>query len=395
MRVPGVKYVDAHGRGIGATGLIQIPRVFCLDDAPEETLLFLEELARNLRSTPTRNFHISHKKTEKVGLGASYLFDKIVLDAVASWRRLRLPFALGGTISKVKSVNNFLLAFGWFRQIGLDTVGMANVDHDYERRFVSFLRPGSSIDPYDKGLATYELVGYFDSCLKHNGRQLTPQGRRRLLDAIGELICNAEQHAGVTPAHWVALGCYSKELNECRFSILNKGQTITQSLWSEDSTARSALTYIVETQKPEFRDRLMEWIRTRKHESYFNEATWTVFALQEGVSSKRTDEGSGETRGKGFMDVIEFIEQVSDAVRERTVTILSGNAQVKIDYEYPVFWTKLPEGADVRRIAFNEAKDLLAPHDNRKVRILNNFHGGTVISGAFRFRSDYLTNEAK
>ncbi len=349
---------------------------------------FLAELDKSLRSNPNRNLHICHRDTKKIGLSASHMFDEVVLAAVLSWKRRRLPFVVGGTISNTKAVNNFLLAFGWFKLIGLSATSLANVDQDYAHRFVSFTRRGSSLDLDDKGRAACELVTYFNTCLNYTGRSLTDIGMARLIDAISELICNAEQHAGVYPANWVALGCFNKELNECRFSILNEGQTISQSLWSDTSEARSALISIIETDSPSLLDRFWNWLKTGRHESYFNDATWTVFALQEGVSSKRTQEGLSATRGKGFMDVLSFISEVSDDTSGRLVSILSGSAQVRIDYDYPIMWVDLPKGPSVRKIVFNTEGDLLKPQDCEKVKVLSVSHQGTIISGEFRLKSE-------
>jgi hypothetical protein len=370
---------------------IAVPKIFCFKKDPHGASDFFIDLKNGLSRKKPFNLNISHENTEEIGLSASYLFDKLVKDYRAKWRRLGVEIGLSGRISiRSKQVNNFLLSFGLLKELNISAIHFTTgqVDFDYKDKYLTFKCQGSKKQNFKKSEASTGLVNYFNGCFNYNGLQITEEGRSTLVDTFGEIIGNAEEHCGNEDGNWFALGCYDKDTHVCGFAIINFGKTIYENLSDETSTASEVIGKIrdvIESNKPFF-DKIKQVVNTDH-----DEPIWNVMALQDGISSKRTTSGKGRTRGQGFMDVLSFIDNVKAEDNGATLCLVSGKSAIIVDYQYPILNKKIANKDESRRIlAFNKTGDLHRPPDLQKVIFLKNHIEGTVFSGSFRIDEKYL-----
>lgn len=376
---------------------IKVPKVFCFIQDSKKTLEFLESLDSILVGEATRNIFISHEDTEYIGLSASYIFDTRIKELRDHWRRKNIKMRLWGRVSNSKEVNNFLAAFGIFKELGIDTKKINNLDWSYETKFKSFKRIHSKGNPVLKSNAATELTKYFDDCLRHVGGELTDEGVTYLVDSIGELLGNAEEHSGVDK-NWKILGCFEKATRHVKFAIVNSGLSIYETLASNESTSRDVLTRIekVLIDQRSFLTRTKD-LAMRVSEEEIIEPIWNVMALQEGISSKRTEDSEGRTRGKGMMDVLDFISEIHQHHEDACIVIISGHSRILIDYEYPILRKKVvvdhengPKTELWRAISFNKEGSLHLPQDPNKVGYIKSKFDGTIITGRFKLSDKYV-----
>jgi hypothetical protein len=224
------------------------------------------------------------------------------------WKKNRIHIILSGKASKSREINNFLLSFGFFSHINIISKQICpkDADFDYKKRFILFQKSGNAKLEYLAGNACTELTEFFDKCFKANGFSIKDEAKGYLIDIFGEIIRNTEEHSSNNTDDWNVIGCYSKEKHVCSFSIINKGNSFYESLSAINSKASDALN--------EVDDILL------KHRSFINKLTgskekyieniWTMMALQDGISSKRTEFGKSSSRGLGMMDIISFIDSI-------------------------------------------------------------------------------------
>lgn len=369
---------------------IDVPKVLCFLRAPENTSKFLNDLNQRISTKEVQNINVIHRNTTEIGLSASWLFDEYIKSARNKYIAEKKKFHLRGTTSAIRRVNNFLMAFGFLKEMNIDKRWLKDTyDPDYKTKFKHFKAAGSKKITYRKGNACTELVNYFDNCLSYFHKKLTKDGREKLVDAFGEIIGNAEEHGG-TEVEWHVLGCFEKDTNYCNFAIINRGHSIYQTLSDAMSTTRPVLEKIekVVLNHRNFLQKAEDFLL--KDEKWI-ETIWNVMALQEGISSKRTEDAEGDTRGQGMMDVLEFIAEIRAASADAQVAIISGHSYILVDYDYPIRRVHVGKQKEVRRqISFNSQKDLHLPQDKNKVKYLEHPFLGTIITGRFKLSHNYV-----
>lgn len=340
------------------------------------------------------NLHFSHANTKNIDLAASFLFDEKIDLYKKGWLKKGVKIIFSGKISThYKTVNNFLLSFGLLERLGISVDQFKDnktVDKDYHSKYLTHKFIGNGRYKHLSGNAAKQLADYFNSCLKHNNYKLQEDAYHNLIGSISELICNAEEHAGLQFTEWFTLGCYDKESHVCSFAIINEGNTIYESLSQSQFTTPDIIKKI-----QEMVENNMSYFKreTRKIRKVIDETLWNVMAIQDGISSKRPDksEGKRSTRGQGLMEILDFINHVGDDSEQRVVTILSGRSKILIDFIYPIEYVQGESPSDIRRrIVFNKESDLFKPQDSGKVISLNHRFPGTIISGKFTISEQYL-----
>jgi hypothetical protein len=383
---------------IPETIYIVVPKIFCFKKDPIGTSEFIVDLNKKLKTRNPYNLNISHENTEEIGLSASYLFDKKIKEYRLAWRYQGVEIGLSGKISKKsEKVNNFLLSFGLLNALNIspDKINRSfesKIDNDYKIKYLTIKKEGSKKQPFKKSEASTGLVDYFNQCFNYNGLQITDSAKRSLVETFGEIIGNAEEHCEIENGKWYALGCYDKDEHVCEFTIANIGKTVYENLSNNNSTASEVITRICEVinSNRTYLDQAKQ-IFQADHD----EPIWNVMALQDGISSKRTDHGKGRTRGQGIMDVLSFIDDVKSEKDGATLCFISGRSAIIIDYLYPIIEKEIiykEEGRkEFRRlIAFNKEGNLHKQPDSKKVIFLKDKIDGTIFSGKFKIDEKYL-----
>jgi hypothetical protein len=331
-------------------------------------------------------------------LAESFLFDRIVGQHKVKWQERNVVISFSGKISRdSKAVNNFLLSFGWLKELGIKpNFGPAFIDKDYSEKYVTYKMVGSRLRNADKSRGSIDLIDYFDKCLQHNGFQIKETAKSSLVDGVGEIIGNAEEHSGTPDGEWHISGCYNKDTHSCDFAIVNFGRTIYQNLSDNKSTAAEVIKHVEEVilSHRSAYSGLKQFITENVFDALNQEEPiWNVMALQDGISSQRTLSGTGNTRGQGIMDFLAFISGIK-APGSAEIFLHSGHSLIKIDYAYPIKKKLIgPNKEPRRRMVFNEKEDLLRPSDPEKVIYLKNEFKGTIFAGSFKIDRQHLIEQ--
>ena len=153
---------------------------------------------------------------------------------------------------------------------------------------------------HQREIDTTKTVDYLVECLAKLGRELEPLMETQLYKLIGEVMDNAELHG--TENERYSVGFFEKETSPSgkgsgifSFSIFNFGKTIYEVFKDPNCPNQT----VVE----EMRMRSQKFLRWNLFSSDFEEETlWTLYALQEGVTSI-----ASKKRGHGTIRLIEAI----------------------------------------------------------------------------------------
>ena len=375
---------------------INVLKVFNLSTDPDTVLSFLKKLKNDLNNDTAYDLYIDHSNTEEINLDASYLFDNIIKEYSKYWEKLHIKIKISGKVSKKKEVNNFLLSFGLLYELNITKHKLFPelADSDYTNKYITYKKIGTSKETYSAGNASTELVNYFNNCFIANNLQIKDDETKcNLADCFGEIIKNAEEHSGIKPTEWIVLGCYSKSTHSCSFSIINYGNSFYQSLAENSSTARHVLDEVTKViyEHSNFFEKLF------LNKPLYEQAIWSYMAIQDGISSKRSESGKASTRGQGIIDVVEFIDKIRNKKSKDThLSIISGNTFINLDYEYPLVYNKKGKNQETRRFVYlNKKGGFSNPPDLDKLKIMKSNFPGVIFSGFFIIDQDYLLKQMR
>lgn len=358
---------------------IAAPKLFSLQADPEGVIGFVSSLAKTLMSTPVSDIYLEMDAVVEQDLGAHALLDKLVDEVMTECRVRQTKLAWRGSFPKNQEQRRFICAMGVVDQLGLSARYLSPADESKIRRFSRHCRHYiRAIRPEvkdEKTKAAEKFAQYVNRCLGTEGKSLTPMARHLLCSYVGEVVENAEVHAGMVD--WTMHGYLdmSTAQPQCQIIVFNLGKSIAQTL--EELPAGS----YTRQQIAEFLDAHSSGgLFTR---SWRQEDLLTLVALQGTVSCKNVSEDT--TRGNGTADLIEFFQRMHD---ERTgstgqaaqMFIISGDTRIIFDGTYRIS----KNSAGTRLIAFNDDNNLKQPPDHRYVKPLKNARlPGTMIGVQF------------
>jgi len=214
----------------------------------------------------------------------------------------------------------------------------------------------------------------------------------QLYKLIGEVMDNAELHG--TENERYSVGFFEKETSPSgkgsgifSFSIFNFGKTIYEVFKDPNCPNQT----VVE----EMRMRSQKFLRWNLFSSDFEEETlWTLYALQEGVTSI-----ASKKRGHGTIRLIEAffsLQSESPGSSDSRLKVISGNTEIEFDgiYQIKDREKKLEDGTieRIKIMAFNDDGDLMKPPNKKYVKFANQYFPGTMITLRVRLEGN-LTSE--
>jgi hypothetical protein len=254
----------------------------------------------------------------------------------------------------------------------------------------------------DAELTSTGLVDFFNSCLGMEGYRLRDEKARNLISLISEVLGNAEEHSGLEEkdgsAAWYAIGYHRRSEKpgmggQCHIVLFNFGISIFESLARPDTSEdlkRQIRTLVSEHSEKGFFSRMedvvWEGILRQRRRIWQEDALWTLYALQEGVSRFR-GQPDGEDRGNGTVQVIEFFTDLASGAPR--MVLVSGRTWILFDGTYRLS-NKMRDGGSRKVIAFNSNNDLMEPPNHNFVRTLDREFPGTLVSLRFGLRSEDL-----
>lgn len=377
-------------------GRFKVPAIFSLIEAPKVSYKFISEILGCLLIQKFKNINIDYSDCVKLDLGAQVLLDIILIDIIAFYKKCELIRKLQ---PKVEGIHGNNLNNENVRKL-LFSVGSPVIFRNTNIQF-------HDIIPYklcvhnrnDKGdkikiaerkdIDTTKLVDYVLDSLRKLNRKLTPDKIDDLSTVIGEILINAEEHS--TLGYRFSIG-YFHELNEnglhygvFRLVILNFGQTI----YEKFSDPNCENVTIVDRMK-----NLSAKYTKRKYfikSEFEEESLWTLYALQEGVSTIPT---KVSRRGNGTIQFIEsFFNIKGRSIEGKTqddisrLVLISGNTNITFDGSYNIV-EKNENGEPFKYMTFNKSGNIEEKPDNRFVIFTKNYFPGTIISAKILFNED-------
>lgn len=357
-----------------------IPENFSIIERPELTIRALSALAQEMTKPKIAQIFLDFQNLSTCDLGANSLLDVLVDELATQARLTGRKIYWKGTYPVDQAHRRFMKAMGVIKRL--------KITHEYPtqdekekltlfdkrcKHYVRAMRPNCADM---KSVVSQKFADHFDSCLASISRVLKPDAKGRLCQYIGEIIDNAEEHAGMLD--WTIQGYLDTQLDipMCEIVIFNFGKTIAQTFENLPETNFARL-------------QIKKYIDLHKGKGFFfkgwcEEDLYTLIALQGGVSSKNTS--CLDTRGNGTVDLIEFFQKIhlecgnNQSTQEATMVVVSGSTYVLFDGTYKM---QLNDKGNWI-IAFNSTNDLSHKPDSKYVRHLDNaIFPGTLISVKF------------
>ncbi|ADB42628.1 hypothetical protein Slin_6671 (plasmid) [Spirosoma linguale DSM 74] len=363
-------------------GHFQVPKVFSLTDNYQETFTFLKRLFVVLHARHSIEITIDYAYCERIDLDASVVLDVLLREFIINIHSCRQKGHR--TTHTVRPINfnrpeieEILLSIGSYRILKGLFVDFPNS--------ISFpLRTGGKYYPGQVEINSTDVVAYIEQCLNRCDRELTGPTKKELSDIIGEVLNNADVHSTIQQ-HYL-IGYFklnqdqAKTVGTFNLVIFNFGDTIYQKFKDPACPNQTVVSQMKELSKM-YTER--GWLTQLLDGPRFEEETlWTLYALQQGVTSYKNWE-----RGNGTIEFIEsffVLKGDNEQADDSQLTLLSGNTRITFDGTYGIK-TRTGTGPDnqneyVKVMTFNESGDIRQQPDRNFVNFTPHFFPGTLIS---------------
>ena len=376
-------------------GYVEMPANFSVLENPEVSFETIRKILSALLIEDVPWLTIDYNLCAHVDISTQALLDIILLDfckfrdkcnKISRYGRL-FPNIRGINI-KEKTVQKMMFSVGSPANLKIQTNEYSDViryklnvhKNDKEADYLKRIE--------QKELDTSDIADYVIKCLKRMNRKLTPTKRDDLCTVIGEILINAEEHS--TTKYRYSMGYFVEEKKDnkhfgvFRLVILNFGDTIYDKFKSEDCPNKEIVAKMQSLSK-KYTKRLLF-----KKGLFEEESLWTLYALQEGITSVSTEKFK---RGNGSIRFIESFFNIkgSKEVDDVSVmTIASGRTRILFNGYYGIQTKKNELGEDFRVMTFNHSGNIEDLPDDKYVFCANHFFPGTMITAKILLNDDDL-----
>jgi hypothetical protein len=375
-------------------GIINIPENFSILDNPDESYPALRKLISALLLENHLNVLLNYENCKNIELSTQILLDVILIDFktikekhIKIERQKRDLFPQIGHINLIdKKLQKLIYSVGSPVNLGgqqmnfPDTVKYQlrvhnnRVDKDINKRMTQ------------KELDTTEMADYVIDCLKKMHKKLTPEKLNDLCTVIGEILINAEEHS--TTQHRFSIGYFKEETEDdnhfglFRLVILNFGKTIYEKFKSDDCPNRNIVESMKGLSKSYTKKSLF------KKGEFEEESLWTLYALQEGVTSVSQD---SYKRGNGSIRFIESFFNIKGSEQVDNISqmsIVSGRTRIIFNGKYCISPKTNANGEEFKVMTFNKSGNIEDKPDNECILYSKNYFPGTMISAKILLNDD-------
>lgn len=391
-------YKDIKSKGFHTQGVINIPRNFSIIENPTESFKAIQKLVYALFVEDCQTITLDYYNTKNVELSSQVLVDIILKDYLKFVTILKknyskqIPFTehIQGVSINEKDIQKMLFSVGTPRILGIRNIKFDDIEeyplcvHDNEKEKDVIKRMEQ------KELDTSEMADYVINSLKRMNKTLTSEKRDDLCTVIGEILINAEEHS--TTKYRFSIGYFKEEIVEnkhfgvFRLVILNFGETMYEKFKSNQCPNKNIVSRMEDLSSKYTK-------RSLFFPSKFEEETlWTLYALQEGVSSVSSDEykrGNGSIR---FIDSFFNIKGSPDTDNISKMVIVSGKSRVVFDGTYCIQTQQKIDGSVYKVMSFNESGSIEEKPDNNYVYKDSYYFPGTLISAKILLNDDDIRN---
>lgn len=376
-------------------GAVMLPSHFSIIEEPEESYHTLQEIVSALFIEDTRWLTINYSRCTHIDISTQTFLDLLLMDFTKYREKCRKLSGLKDLYPNIRGIglNDATLRKMIFSVGSPVNLGIAkNAYPDIVPYHLTIHKNDPALDYLQrieqKELDTSDLADYVITSLKRMKRTLTPEKRDDLCTVIGEILINAEEHS--TTRYRFSQGYFVEDTSDGRHSgvfrlvILNFGQTVYEKFASPECPNKEIVRRMKSLSK-KYTDRFM-FIKGKFEE----ESLWTLYALQEGVTSISTMDykrGNGSIR---FIDSFFNIKGSSDADDVSVMTITSGHTQILFNGKYNIQERVNQNGETYKVMTFNEWGNIEHMPDSEFVRHLDYYFPGTMITAKILLNDDDL-----
>ncbi len=380
-------------------GVINVPEEFSVLDKPKESYQTLKKLVSALFIENSYTVILNYEHCKRVELSSQILLDIILKDFWALSTKCHqlgrnyqnfFPSVIGGKNINEIEIQKLLFSVGSPAILGIEEKNFTDVEKyklcvydnqketDLQRRIEQ------------KEIDTTLMADYVKRCLKRMNKELTGDKMNDLCTVIGEILINAEEHS--TTNFRFSIGYFKEDSREgnhfgiFKLVILNFGRTIYEKFKAEDCPNRD----IVEKMKS-----LSQSYTSRKlfrNREFEEENLWTLYALQEGVTSIPYGEykrGNGSIR---FIESFFNIKGSQEADNVSRLSIVSGKTRIVFDGTYNITPKTNLNGDTFKVMTFNDSSNIEEKPDSNFVFCIDDYFPGTLISAKILLNDDDLNH---
>lgn len=364
---------------------LKVPESLSFVDYPDETIQFVHDLANSLLNCSSHTI-INFEKCKKLSISAVTIMQIIVQEFfkfrddfnqnnfIKTAKRVRIKQ------SKIIDVNMMLQANEIINEIWVDDDNEEEQQKIDDRYMTLGLLTGSRlrVSPREdkKGIISREVSQFVDESIQEFGFKLGAQGQNYLINLVGEILGNAEDHSAHSNyfVNGVAFRRERKDSDlevELNLSIINFGYSIFDGLVQMAKKNRKQQHQI---------DNLFEIhqqkMKSQNRKDLSKESLYTLYALQQGVSRlKYEDDG----RGNGTMNFIRNFIRLGVAKNENSqsnLSVISGHSIVQCNNDYEPY----PKpGSTMYELSLNKRKELASLPDKGMVKHISMKFPGTIL----------------
>lgn len=363
---------------------LKIPRRFSLVHNEKKSFKVIHQLFDILYSEGCRDLIIDFSRCNDIDLGAEIYLDAILKNFIRQYEQnssARAPSITykepsGSVKELLKSIGPYQYVLGLNSEFdGVLTCPLCEYSHQ------------DGVEGHEKSVN--DLTQYVLSCVTRMGRQLSPLAEKSLCRVIGEIMSNANEHSSIKRRY--SVGYFTDKSDAARrkavfkLAIMNVGDTIYEKFKSPQCPA-------IETV-----NKMEELTSHYKDSGFFRknlteESLWTLYALQDNVTS------TGEPRGNGSIRFIDHFYKLNSNFDddESWMALISGKARIYFDGRHKVISGTKPQGKSLTSITFNGQESLQYPPDNKNVKSSNLYFPGTLLQASIVFdHTDFVEHEKR
>lgn len=361
--------------------VLKVPNNFNLIENPTESYTFIRKLTLNIILDKFKTIEIDYSNCSKIDLSAQIYLDVILGDVLKFHEKRNSTEQTKTNLKKIsgKNIKNEDVKKLLF------SVGSPAVLTDNHQKFNDILpyplcihnKENSNLENAKrKEVDSTELVEYVINSLDMLGKKLTDDKIEDLSTVIGEILINAEEHS--TMKYRYSTGYFQKyDIDNETYGlfhlvIMNFGETIYEKFKSPTCT-----NYDITSRMKELSHNYTskKWFS----KSFEEETLWTLYALQEGITSVSVDRykrGNGSIRFIESFFNIKGVNGNSDQVSK--MSIISGNTNITFDGEYGIRQKNIDED-EFKVMTFNDSGNIEDKPDEKYVKFGKEYFPGTLI----------------
>lgn len=370
--------------------VFEIPEFFSIIENYKETNIYLRKLFNALYFQNFENIIIDYGKCKHIDVCASMCMDIILSDFIKYYQkcvkgrhtvRIKKIFPINFDRYEIKKILFSIGAYSNLKGVKFEFSNIIpfpiNIGHKDNPRLD---------EKREKDIT--DTVDYIISCLSKLNKKLTDKAETNFYKVIGEVIQNAEEHSNTKRRFLI--GHFEENRDELtnygifNFAILNFGNTFYETFKCNDNPNDKIVKQMRDLSEKFTSDGLF------KKKKFEEETLWTLYALQDGVTSiKDWIRGNGTIR---FIESFINLKGNEEADDVSKMVITSGHTRIIFDGKYKIIKKiKGIHNQEFKMMTFNQSGNIEELPDENYVRYEDNYFPGTIIS--VKLKLDYENTE--